>query len=64
MTRPEDRERLAFILRTRQLGFSLDEIREILAFREAGEVPCPYVVEQMDDKIREIEDRIADLRRE
>lgn len=59
----EDRERLAFILRARQLEFSLDETREILSFREAGELPCPYVLREMERKIQEIEERMRGLER-
>ncbi|MFQ5434023.1 MAG: MerR family transcriptional regulator, partial [Anaerolineae bacterium] len=40
-----DIDRLAFILRARELDFSLDDIGEILALREGGEAPCLYVTE-------------------
>ena len=58
-----DVKRLAFILRAKTLDFSLDEIGEILALREQGEAPCPYVLSQIDAKIEQVDDRIADLRR-
>lgn len=59
----DDAERLAFILRARALDFSLEDIREILALRERGEVPCPYVVRQIEEKIRQVDRRIEELQR-
>jgi DNA-binding transcriptional MerR regulator len=56
-----DVERLQFIRRSRSLDFTLDEIREILAFRERYEPPCSYVMSVMQDRIGEIEQRIQDL---
>ncbi len=57
----EDVERLQFIRRSRALNFALDEIQEILAFRERNEPPCHYVMGVMAEHIEEIETRIADL---
>jgi DNA-binding transcriptional MerR regulator len=56
-----DVERLQFIRRSRALDFALDEIREILAFRERQEPPCAYVMTVMEERIGEIEERIRDL---
>jgi DNA-binding transcriptional MerR regulator len=58
-----DVERLQFIRRARTLDFSLDDIGEILAFRERSEAPCLYVLRSIDQKIDEVEQRIADLKR-
>ncbi len=58
---PGDLERLRFVTRARALDFSLDEIREVLAFRERGEAPCRYVLEQIRAKIAEIDRRMAAL---
>ncbi|MFB7116162.1 MerR family DNA-binding protein [Streptomyces sp. NPDC056291] len=38
-----DAERLRFIKSAQRLGLSLDDIREILAFRDRGELPCGHV---------------------
>lgn len=57
----EDIERLAFILRAKTLDFSLEEIGEILALRERGEAPCPYVMQQIEGKIAVVEEKIAAL---
>lgn len=56
-----DLERLRFVTRARALDFSLNEIREILAFRERGEAPCTYVLSRIDEKMREIDRRMAAL---
>ena len=58
---PEDVERIAFILRSKTLDFSLEEIGEILALRELGEAPCPYVIQQIEDKIAVVEEKIGAL---
>ena len=59
----EDASRLQFIRRARALDFALDEIREILAFRDRQEAPCLYVLHTIDLKISQVEHRIADLER-
>lgn len=57
-----DVERLVFVRRARSLEFSLDDIEEILSFRERGEVPCRYVAALIPEKLGEIDVRIAELR--
>lgn len=56
-----DLERLHFITRARDLDFSLDEISEVLHFREQGRAPCAYVIKQIDRKIAEIDRKVAAL---
>ncbi len=56
-----DVERLRFIRRVHVLDLGLDEIAEIVAFRERGEPPCRYVMNLMGRRIGEIQDRIRDL---
>jgi DNA-binding transcriptional MerR regulator len=56
-----DVEQLQFIRRSRALDFALDEIREILDFRERHEPPCTFVMSVMKDRIGEIDQRIQDL---
>ncbi len=58
----QDAERLAFILRAKALDFSLEAVREILALRERGEAPCPYVLQQIELKIEEVDRKIEQLR--
>ena len=58
----EDIERLGFIRAAQRLGFSLDEIREILAFRDRADRPCAYVINVLDRRVNELADRIAEMR--
>ncbi len=58
-----DVERLQFIKRSRALDFGINEIKEILAFRERQEPPCQFVMDLMEERIGEIEQRIQDLER-
>ncbi|HUQ62339.1 MAG TPA: heavy metal-responsive transcriptional regulator [Acidimicrobiales bacterium] len=57
----DDQQRLAFIRAAQRLGFSLDEIREVLALREQGERPCDYVLGVVDRQLNDIDGRIAEL---
>lgn len=59
----QDAERLRFVNRARRLDFALEEVAEILAFRDQNEPPCHYVMDVIGQKITEIEQRIADLQR-
>ena len=56
-----DVERLRFIGRARALDFALDEIAEILAFRERNQPPCQYVMDVMHAQIEQVSVRIRDL---
>jgi len=56
-----DVERLQFVRRSRALDFSINEIKEILAFRERQQPPCQYVMNVMEQRVEEIEARIQDL---
>jgi DNA-binding transcriptional MerR regulator len=56
-----DVERLRFIRRARTLDFALDDITEILAFRERDEPPCKYVMNVMHEQIDRVEERIRNL---
>lgn len=58
-----DADRLMFIKTAQRLGITLDEIREILAFRDRGEQPCQYVLGVLRRERAEIDRRIAELRK-
>ena len=58
----EDVHRLRFIRNARSLNFSLDDLKEVLALRDQGEAPCRYVVQLLEKKSTEIEERIQQLR--
>src|SRR3546814_8825801 len=56
-------KRLAFIRRSRELGFSLDEIRALLRLVDGGDYTCGEVHEMTLAHIADIRRKIADLRR-
>ncbi len=58
---PESAERLRFIVSARSLGFNLSDIGEFLTARDAGTLPCKRVLDSFDQRINEIDRRIADL---
>ncbi|GAB4580545.1 MAG: hypothetical protein Fur0022_32870 [Anaerolineales bacterium] len=58
---PAAAERLRYIASARSLGFSLAEINEWLTARDQGTLPCQQVLETFDQRIADIDRRIADL---
>lgn len=56
-------ERLAFIKRAQMLGFSLDEVKHIIAESEAGQSPCRDVREIVRRRLEELDERMAQMRR-
>jgi MerR family mercuric resistance operon transcriptional regulator len=58
----EHRKRLAFIRRSRELGFTLDEIRNLLGLVEGG-YTCGEVRDAALTHLKDIRRKIADLRR-
>jgi MerR family transcriptional regulator, mercuric resistance operon regulatory protein len=55
-------KRLNFVRRSRDLGFTLDEIRELLHLVDGGTYTCGEVEQLARDHVREIRRKIADLR--
>ncbi len=53
--------RLQFIRASQSVGFTLGEIREIVAFRDRGEIPCGHVLELLRQHREESARRIAAL---
>jgi MerR family mercuric resistance operon transcriptional regulator len=60
---PADVERLRFITRGRDLGFSLDEIRSLLRLAEDQALSCGEVDRFARQHLQDIHSRIADLER-
>ncbi len=58
---PADAERLRLIAGARTLGFSLEDISEILAARDNGIAPCQRVLDAVGQRLNEIDRRLADL---
>ena len=61
--RPDVVARLRFIRQAKDLGFSLSEIKELLALRVAPGKSCADVRAHADHKIADIDRRIASLKR-
>src|SRR5262249_51950104 len=61
---PEDAvARLRFIRRAKELGFSLKEIKELLALRVDPSTTCAEVKKQAEAKIGDIEEKLRTLQR-
>jgi DNA-binding transcriptional MerR regulator len=56
-------ERLAFIRRGRELGFTIDEIRELLQLAHQPERPCADADRMTRAHLDDIEGKIRDLKR-
>lgn len=54
-------EELRFIRKAQALGFSLDEIREILKLSRSGKVPCSHVLSLAHQHLAAVEERIRQL---
>lgn len=56
-----DVDRLRFVNLARSLGLGLDDIRDILGFRDRGEAPCGYVRSVLDRQVDVVAERIRQL---
>jgi DNA-binding transcriptional MerR regulator len=54
---------LEFIRRAQALGFTLDDIARIVGERAAGQSPCAEVREIVRARLRDLDERLAELRR-
>ena len=59
----ESVRRIRFIKRAQELGFTLSEIKDLLTLTESASAECSDVRQRALDKIRDVERRMADLRR-
>lgn len=59
----EDAQRIVFIKKAQELGFSLAEVRELLELNTKPRVTCGTVKKKTIDKITEIDQKIADLQK-
>ena len=56
-------DRLQLIGRAQSLGFSLQEIRELLLIEDGEPDGCSHVRDLIADKVRQVKEKIAGLRR-
>ena len=59
--RPGDVARLAFVRRTRDLGFSLDEVRALLDLSSQRDRDCGEIDDLASQHLVEVDRKIADL---
>ncbi|MGH7425031.1 MAG: MerR family DNA-binding protein, partial [Candidatus Methylomirabilales bacterium] len=52
-----------FIQKAKSLGLTLTEIREIIALRQRGDLPCPHVHALLTDRVKSLSGQITDLTR-
>lgn len=52
---------LTFVRRARQLGFSMAQVRELLALSDRADKPCQKVDELVREQLEEVEQKIVDL---
>jgi MerR family mercuric resistance operon transcriptional regulator len=56
-------KRLKFVRRSRELGFSLDEVRQMLRLVDGGNVTCEQVRQITLEHLHDVREKIADLKR-
>jgi MerR family copper efflux transcriptional regulator len=54
-------DRLHFIRSGKAVGFSLNEIREIVTYRERGEIPCAHVLKLLEHHRDDVAGRLIAL---
>ncbi|MEM7715204.1 MAG: heavy metal-responsive transcriptional regulator [Cyanobacteria bacterium P01_A01_bin.68] len=54
-------EQVEFIKKAQTLGFSLEEIKQILDVRDGGEVPCDLVQSLLENKIEQLAIQIKQM---
>lgn len=59
---PEAVNRLAFIRDAQGAGLTLAEIRSVLEIRDSGQAPCGQVTNLIEQRLADIERRMAELR--
>ena len=60
---PDALRRVRFIKKAQALGFKLEEIKQILDLKSHGRAPCRKVTELGQKHLRDIDARLAQLRR-
>ena len=58
----KDVERLEFIEKAKHLGFSLEDIRDILILDQQQQRPCVHVLALIDQKLKQVDDVLRDLK--
>lgn len=53
--------RLAFIQKAQVLGFSLEEIKDVLDLRGTGKLPCDSVIQMAESRLFDVEQKLSTL---
>ncbi len=53
---------LAFVRQAQRLGFTLGEIKQIVAIRESGRPPCGHIRDLVRRKVQELDQQLAALK--
>lgn len=59
---PELVERVRFIRKAQALGLPLGEVKDVLGLAEAGSSPCGRVQKALADKLRDVNERMRELK--
>lgn len=59
---PQHVERVEFIKKAQTLGFSLEEIRQVMELRFAGTSPCQHVRDLLREKLGDVDRQIERLK--
>jgi DNA-binding transcriptional MerR regulator len=54
-------ETLSFVRQAQRLGFTLEQIKDIVAIRRDGRCPCRHVRQLVQRKVDELDQRLSDL---
>lgn len=60
---PKDVARLGFVRRSRELGFTIEDVRTLLALAAGGHASCAEARDLAAAHLKDVRTRIADLRR-
>ncbi len=58
---PETLALLGFVTQARRLGFSLAEIKEVVAMKRSGEIPCQHVRTLVERKVTQLDQALREL---
>ncbi|MBE9135702.1 heavy metal-responsive transcriptional regulator [Nodosilinea sp. LEGE 07088] len=58
---PETIQQVQFIKKAQSLGFSLEDVGEVLTVHHRGDVPCEFVQSLLQDKIQQLEAQIQQM---
>ncbi|MBJ15907.1 MAG: heavy metal-responsive transcriptional regulator [Legionellaceae bacterium] len=56
-------DRLAFILRTKQMSFTLKEIQELLVVHQTSQKSCGKIKRRTQEKLQQVADKINELKK-